>query len=119
MSFSPASVVETLQLSPRLRRISLRIEGMQAAVATTVIVEAADHHDLDYLLVHPGITVIPSLGTGNGVTPSRLPDLVRQAELPAHGYCWFGGEAAASREVGKYVRARGWTIDQYDITGYW
>ncbi|NTY61289.1 siderophore-interacting protein [Mycolicibacterium sphagni] len=219
MSFSPASVVETLQLSPRLRRISLRVEdpeslaipaggdcavgvyfdpatpeegrtysvrrhdgdridldivlhtggrgstwaqtasagdrvgldharawyrpppgiarqllvtdlsGLPAtariieetppAIASTVIVEATDHHDLDYLPVRPGLAVMPSLGTGNGVTPSRLPDLVREADLPESGYCWFAGEAAASRAVRKYVRGRGWTIDQYDITGYW
>jgi NADPH-dependent ferric siderophore reductase len=95
------------------------VEEAPPAVAITVIVEAADHHDLDYLPARPGVAVVPSLGTGNGVTPSRLADLVRQADLPARGYCWFAGEAAASREVRRYVRAQGWTIDQYDITGYW
>jgi NADPH-dependent ferric siderophore reductase len=95
------------------------VEEASPAVATTVIVEAADHHDLDYLPVRPGVTVIPSLGTGNGVAPSRLADLVRQADKSPGGYCWFAGEAAASREVRKYLRGRGWTIDQYDITGYW
>ncbi|WP_319435974.1 siderophore-interacting protein [Mycobacterium sp. RTGN5] len=95
------------------------VEETPPAVATTVIVEATDHHDLDYLPARPGVTVIPSLGSGNGVTPSRLADLVRQADVPAHGYCWFAGEAAASREVRRYLRAQGWTIDQYDITGYW
>ena len=95
------------------------VEEAPPAVATTVIVEAADHHDLDYLPARPGVTVIHSLGTGNGVTPSRLPDLVRQSDLPVPGYCWFAGEEAASREVRRYLRVHGWTIDQYDITGYW
>jgi NADPH-dependent ferric siderophore reductase len=95
------------------------VEESSPAVATTVIVEAADHHDLDYLPARPGVTVIPSLGTGNGVAPGRLADLVRHADPPADGYCWFAGEAAASREVRTYLRGRGWTIDQYDITGYW
>ncbi|BBY58789.1 siderophore-interacting protein [Mycolicibacterium sarraceniae] len=95
------------------------VEETPPAVATTVIIEAADHHDLDYLPAGPGVTVVPSLGTGNGATPSRLPDLLREADLPEPGYCWFAGEAAASRAVRKYVRGRGWTIDQYDINGYW
>lgn len=95
------------------------LEETPPAVAITVVVEAADHHDLDYLPVRPGITVVPSLGTGNGFAPSRLAHLVRQVDLPAQGYCWFAGEAAVSREVRKYLRGRGWTIDQYDITGYW
>jgi len=95
------------------------VEEMSPAVATTVIVEAIDHHDLDYLPVRPGVTVVPSLGTGNGLAPSRLADLAREVGLPARGYCWFGGEAAASREVRKYLRGQGWTVDRYDITGYW
>lgn len=95
------------------------IEQASPSVSTTVIVEAVDHHDLDYLPVRPGVTVIPSLGTGNGMAPSRLAELVRHIDPPVHGYCWFAGEAAASREVRKYLRGRGWTIDQYDITGYW
>lgn len=95
------------------------LEEAPLTIATTVIVEAADHHDLDYLPAHAGVTVIPSMGSGNGLAPSRLPELVRQVDLAAYGYCWFAGEAAAAREVRKYLRACGWTIDQYDITGYW
>jgi NADPH-dependent ferric siderophore reductase len=95
------------------------IEEAPPAVATTVIVEVADHHDLDYLPARPGLALIPSLGSGNGFTPSRLAELVRQVDLPPRGYCWFAGEAGASREVRKYLRARGWVIDHYDIAGYW
>lgn len=95
------------------------VEQTPPSMSTTVIVEAVDHHDLDYLPVRPGVTVVPSLGTGNGVTPSRLPELARGVELPESGYCWCAAEAAASREIRKYLRSRGWTIDQYDISGYW
>lgn len=219
MSFSPASVVETLQLSPRLRRISLRVEdpaalavqpgadsavgvyfdleapaegrnysvrrhtgdlidldvvlhasgpgttwarnakpgdrvgldharswyrpppgtnwqllvtdlsGLPAAariieelprvMSTVAVVEVADYHDLDYLPNRPDVTIVPSLGTGNGFGPSQLATLVRQIALPESGYCWFAGEAGQSRDVRKYLRGRGWSIDHYDITGYW
>ncbi|MGY4710748.1 SIP domain-containing protein [Mycolicibacterium sp. CBM1] len=95
------------------------VEELPPAVSTVVIVEAADHHDLDYLPNRPGVTIIPSLGTGNGFGPSRLAKLVRRIDLPPQGYCWFAGEAAQSREVRKYLRGLGWSIDQYDITGYW
>ena len=219
MSFSPATVIETIPLSPRLRRVSLRVEdpgalalapgadaavgvyfdaqspdegrtysvrrhdgdeidldvalhpggpgsrwaqtarpgdrvglnyarawyrpppgttwqllvadlaGLPAAariivetpvtVATTIVVEVVDHRDLDYLSVGPGVTLVPSLGTGNGFAASRLADLVSQIDLPAEGYCWFAGEAGASRAVRKYLRGHGWTVDQYDVAGYW
>lgn len=46
--------------------------------------------------------------------------MVRDLTLPdGRGYCWFAGEAGESRAVRKYLRGLGWTIDQYDITGYW
>ncbi|WP_445168140.1 siderophore-interacting protein [Mycolicibacterium sp. Dal123E01] len=95
------------------------IEETSPTVTTTVIVEVVDHQDLDYLPARAGVTVIPSIGTGNGAAPGRLAQLIREVALPAHGYCWFAGEAATSRTVRKFLRSRGWTIDQYDVTGYW
>ncbi|BBX10470.1 siderophore-interacting protein [Mycolicibacterium aichiense] len=88
-------------------------------VSSTVVVEVLDHDDLDYLPTPAGVTLIPSMGSGNGVAASQLAQLVGSLELPADGYCWFGGEAGASREVRKHLRGRGWTIDQYDVMGYW
>ncbi len=101
---------------PALARI---IAEAPLIVSTTVVVEVVDHDDLSYLPTRPGVTLIPSLGSGNGVAASRLTQLVRDLELPANGYCWFGGEAGASRDVRKHLRGRGWTIDQYDVMGYW
>ncbi|TGD89787.1 siderophore-interacting protein [Mycolicibacterium sp. CH28] len=95
------------------------IEELPRAISTTVLVEVTDHHDLDYLPTRPGVTVLPSFGTGNGCAPSRLADLVSRLDLPDRGYCWFAGEAGESRAVRKYLRGRGWSRDQYDITGYW
>ncbi|QEN12165.1 siderophore-interacting protein [Mycolicibacterium sp. ELW1] len=101
---------------PALARIMA--EAPQA-VSTTVVVEVLDNDDLDYLPARPDVTLIPSVGSGNGVAASRLAQLVRGLDLPADGYCWFGGEAAVSRDIRKHLRAGGWTIDQYDVMGYW
>ena len=96
------------------------IEELPAQDSATLFVEVTTSEDLDYLPVHRGVSIIPSVGTGNGCGPSTLAQMVRDLALPdGRGYCWFAGEAGESRAVRKYLRARGWTIDQYDITGYW
>jgi NADPH-dependent ferric siderophore reductase len=96
------------------------IEEAPADLPAIVIVEVADEADLDYLPVRPGVTMLRSVGTGNGHAASRLAELTRAVERPAgRGYCWFAGEAAESRTVRKYVRSLGWGIEQFDITGYW
>jgi NADPH-dependent ferric siderophore reductase len=110
-------LVTDLSGLPATARIVEELPGGSPVVA---IVEVADNHDLDYLSPNPDVTVIPSIGTGNGHAPSRLAQLVRDLTLPAgRGYCWFAGEAAESRAVRKHFRALDWTIDQLDITGYW
>jgi NADPH-dependent ferric siderophore reductase len=96
------------------------IEELRGGIPVTAIVEVADLEDLDYLLPHPDVTVVSSIGSGNGHAPSRLAQLVRELTLPGgRGYCWFAGEAAESRAVRKYFRGRGWTVEQLDLTGYW
>ena len=103
---------------PALARI---IEELPEGADATVIVEVADEADLDYLPVRPGLTVIRSVGTGNGYAPSCLAELAQAHTHPdGRGYCWFAGEAGATREVRKYLRSTyGWVPDQYDIVGYW
>lgn len=96
------------------------VTGLAEDAEAVLVVEVADSADLRYLPEHPGVTVIPLIGTGNGCSPSALALTVETLRLPERrGYCWFGGEAAESRAVRRYLRARGWTIDQYDISGYW
>lgn len=96
------------------------IDGLPDGVPAITIVEVSDAADLDYLPTRPDLTLIPSIGTGNGHAASVLAELTRDVVLPAgRGYCWFAGEAAESRAVRKYFRGLGWGIDQLDITGYW
>ena len=88
---------------------------------TLAIVEVRDEDDLDYLPKQPALRLIPSIGTGNGVTDSVLPQLVAQhCSATGLGYCWFAGEAAGARAVRKFLRhEQGWTTDQTDVIGYW
>jgi NADPH-dependent ferric siderophore reductase len=110
-------LVSDLSGLPAAARI---VEELPAGTRAILLVEVAATDDLDYLPQRDGVTVIPSIGTGNGHAPSTLAQSVRDHRLPAgRGYCWFAGEAAESRAVRKYLRGLGWTVDQYDITGYW
>ncbi|STZ44030.1 siderophore-interacting protein [Mycolicibacterium gilvum] len=110
-------LVSDLSGLPATARI---VEQLPRDAVALVVVEVAASEDLEYLPGHPNVTVLPSIGTGNGAAASTLMSTVGDLELPAgHGYCWFAGEAAESRAVRKYLRSEGWTIEQYDITGYW
>ncbi|WP_141562692.1 siderophore-interacting protein [Mycobacterium neglectum] len=88
---------------------------------TTAIVEVRHEDDLDYLPKQRDLRLIPSIGTGNGVTDSVLPQLVAQhCSSTDDGYCWFAGEASGARTVRKFLRReQGWTTDQTDVIGYW
>jgi NADPH-dependent ferric siderophore reductase len=103
---------------PALARI---LEDLPRGTEAAVIVEVADEEDLGYLTKRPDVPVISTVGTGNGRAPSRLAELVRGHVHPAgRGYCWFAGEAVATREVRKHLRRDcGWGTDQYDVVGYW
>ncbi|MGU3655015.1 siderophore-interacting protein [Mycolicibacterium sp. A43C] len=110
-------LVADLSGLPAIARI---IEELPGGMPVTAIVEVAEDADLAYLPNHPDVTVITSIGTGNGYAASDLARLVRSLALPdGVGYCWFAGEAAESRAVRKFLRGTGWTVDQLDVTGYW
>jgi NADPH-dependent ferric siderophore reductase len=110
-------LVTDLSGLPATARVVSELPG---GIPVTAIVEVAEHQDLDYLPTHPDVTIVSSIGTGNGHAPTRLGQLVRELTLPGgRGYCWFAGEAAEFRTVRKHFRGRGWTMEQLDITGYW
>lgn len=110
-------LVSDLSGLPATARI---IERLGEGTPATVVVEVLDHDDLAYLPPHPAVTLLPVLGTGNGVGGSGLADAVRRwPRPPGVGYCWFAGEAAQARAVRKHFRAAGWSVDQLDVTGYW
>jgi NADPH-dependent ferric siderophore reductase len=103
---------------PALARI---LDELPDDADVSVIVEVAEEADLDYLPQRSDVSVVTSIGTGNGQAPSRLTELASAYAHPeGRGYCWFAGEAQATREVRKHLRSdHGWVADQYDIVGYW
>lgn len=110
-------LVSDLSGLPAAARI---VEELAAHTRATLFVEVATAEDLDYLPRRPDVSILSSVGTGNGHAPSVLADAVRTFDMSdGRGYCWFAGEAAESRTVRKHVRRLGWAIDRYDITGYW
>jgi NADPH-dependent ferric siderophore reductase len=103
---------------PALARI---LDELPDDTAASAIVEVADEADLAYLPPRPDVPLVTTIGTGNGHAPSRLAELARaHVHSDGRGYCWFAGEAQATREVRKHLRGdHGWVADQYDIVGYW
>ncbi|GAA3622609.1 siderophore-interacting protein [Kineosporia mesophila] len=90
------------------------------------MVETADVADLAALPETQGNAagVDASVGTGNGVAPGALVELIA-AKLPelisqGPGYVWYSGEAAQSREIRKLMRkTHGWPLDRVQTVGYW
>jgi NADPH-dependent ferric siderophore reductase len=111
-------LVADLSGLPALARI---LDELPDGTAASVIVEVAEEADLAYLPVRPDVPMVTTVGTGNGHAPSRVTELVRaHVHADGRGYCWFAGEAQATREVRKHLRAEHrWVADQYDIVGYW
>jgi NADPH-dependent ferric siderophore reductase len=111
-------LVADLSGLPALARI---LEDVPSGAEVSVIVEVAAAEDLDYLPARDDVALVSTVGTGNGHAPSRLAELVRAHAHPdGPGYCWFAGEAVASRNVRKHLRREyAWGADQYDVVGYW
>jgi len=106
---------------PGLPAAARIVEELAPANQAIAIVEVAEEADLEYLPHRTNVTVIATVGTGNGDGESVLAQLVAAQPLPAgRGYCWFAGEAGQSRAVRKYLRGQHhWDAAQFDILGYW
>ncbi|MGW0036886.1 siderophore-interacting protein [Gordonia sp. NPDC003376] len=103
---------------PATARILEELRAQANPPQITVLAEVIDDEDLGYL---GQAELVPIVGSGNGVAPSRLGTAVTEVDLPDDaGYCWFAGEAAQSRIVRKHLRHQHqWPNDRYDAIGYW
>ncbi|GAB3240470.1 siderophore-interacting protein [Kineosporia babensis] len=109
---------------PALARIIEECKPDGPAVHAMVeTVDAADLAGLPATQCHAR-SVDASVGTGNGVAPGALADLIA-AKLPelvgkGPGYVWYSGEAAQSREIRKLLRkGHGWPLERVATVGYW
>lgn len=101
---------------PAMARI---LESTDPTVRVTVIAEVLDRGELSYLPEHPNLEVIELVGSGNGVSPTRLSAALAAVDMTDESYCWFAGEAADARAGKKHLRSLGWARHRYDIVGYW
>lgn len=102
---------------PALARI---LEDTDPRIGVTAVVEVLSPGDLDYLPHHPRLDLVPLIGTGNGVTPSRLTDHVQQMlDLETAAYRWIAAEAAQVRHLKKRLRGLGVDKAHCVAVGYW
>lgn len=107
---------------PALARIVEELPRRPRPAPVLAVVEVAEEADLAYLPPLPtAVRLVPVVGSGNGLAPSRLGPTVADLELPAgRGYCWLGAEAAQARAVRKLLRReKRWETRQLDVLGYW
>jgi NADPH-dependent ferric siderophore reductase len=103
---------------PALHRI---LEQTPQDVQSRVFVEVAEPDHQQDLPYHPFATVTWLHGSGNGVAPSRLGEVLRSVPLPATpGYLWVAGEQKVVRTIRRFVRQElKWPADRYELVGYW
>ncbi|MFC4602375.1 siderophore-interacting protein [Rhodococcus kronopolitis] len=97
------------------------VETLPAGTRAHLIAEvptAADEQTWD---TPAELTVDWLHGTGNGASPSALPDALTARELPSGpGYLWSACETSASRSIRAHVRHwLGWSAERFHVMGYW
>ncbi|PTR31784.1 NADPH-dependent ferric siderophore reductase [Rhodococcus sp. OK519] len=97
------------------------VEGLAPGIRLHVVAEVTAPGDEQRFETAGDVTYSWRHGTGNGVGPSVLAAAARQWTPPdGPGYVWFAGEAGLSREIRGWVRHHlGWSVDRYDVIGYW
>ncbi|WP_018157346.1 siderophore-interacting protein [Demetria terragena] len=101
---------------PAIARI---MENTDPDIHVTVVAEVLDDSEIDYLPRRDRAEIVPLLGSGNGVTRSRLAAALGEVDLPADAYLWLAGEAADTRAGKKHVRSLGWPRNRANVVGYW
>lgn len=97
------------------------VESLPAGVSAHVVAEVPDPGDAQQWATAAEVTVTWLTGSGNGVSPTALPDtLTARPDLDRVDYLWFAGETSASRNVRVHLRRTlHWGADRFHVMGYW
>lgn len=97
------------------------VESLPARTAVRVVAEIPEPGDEQVWAGPAAVTVTWLTGSGNGRSPSALPDaLTALPDLADVDYLWSGGETGASRRIRAHLRRElGWSPDRYHVMGYW
>lgn len=95
------------------------VESLPAGVSVQVVAEVPDPDDAQQWRSAADVTWLS--GTGNGVSPSVLPDtLTGLPDLDRIDYLWFAGESGAARSIRTHLRRTlHWGADRFHVMGYW
>jgi NADPH-dependent ferric siderophore reductase len=97
------------------------LEQTPAHVQSRLFIEVARPEDEQPLPAHPAAKATWLHGSGNGVAPSRLAEIVQSVPLPqSPGYVWVAGEQKVVRAIRKFVRHElKLPAERYELVGYW
>lgn len=104
---------------------ALRIAELTAAELPTRIIceiRAAGHELTAELPAGVAVDYTWLRGSGNGVRPSQLPEVLDRLALPDDGstYVWVAGETRVTRSVRRHLRhGLGLPAASYRVVGYW
>lgn len=96
------------------------LENAPAGIHTTAILEVSGRAH-EQALDLGADTQLRWLHGGNGDSPSRLAQVLRELDLPeGPGYIWVAGEARVTREARKYLRRElSLPVSHFKVVGYW
>lgn len=95
-------------------------ETAPPGVRTKVVLEVLGPDHEQHVALPGNVELLWTHG-GNGHSPSRLEEVVREAELPeGPGYVWVAGETKATRGARKYLRHElRLPSSAFKVMGYW
>lgn len=98
------------------------LESLPAGSVARAIVEIPDASHEQPLISPAELKLVWLHGSGNGLGPSRLEEVLRGINVPEGRtpYVWVAGEVKSTRAIRKYLRHElGWPAARYSVTGYW